>query len=69
VASVHLESKTDPGDRQAQMANLLRALDALPPDAALVIGGDFNAKALPRGAGERRLLLEVPEVMSRSSRT
>jgi hypothetical protein len=43
------------------MANLLRALDALPPDAALVIGGDFNAKALPRGDEERRLVLEVPE--------
>jgi hypothetical protein len=43
------------------MANLLRALDALPPDAALVIGGDFNTKALPRGDEERRLVLEVPE--------
>jgi endonuclease/exonuclease/phosphatase family metal-dependent hydrolase len=61
VVSVHLESKTDPGDRRAQMANLLRALDALAPDAALVIGGDFNTKALPRGDEERRLLLEAPE--------
>jgi endonuclease/exonuclease/phosphatase family metal-dependent hydrolase len=61
LVSVHLESKTDPGDRQAQMRNLLRALDALAPDAACVIGGDFNTKALPRGDGERRLLLESPE--------
>lgn len=60
VVSVHLESKTDPGDRQAQTVNLLQALDALAPDAACVIGGDFNTKALPRGEEERRLLLEAP---------
>jgi endonuclease/exonuclease/phosphatase family metal-dependent hydrolase len=48
VVSVHLESKTDPQDRQAQIRNLLRALDALAPDDACVIGGDFNTKALPR---------------------
>jgi endonuclease/exonuclease/phosphatase family metal-dependent hydrolase len=61
VVSVHLESKTDPEDRRAQMGNLLRALDSLAPDAACVIGGDFNTKALPRGEEERHLLLEAPE--------
>ena len=61
VVSTHLESKTDPADRQAQMQNLLRALDAIAPGEPCVIGGDFNTKALPRGEGERRLLLEAPE--------
>jgi endonuclease/exonuclease/phosphatase family metal-dependent hydrolase len=45
--SVHLESKTDPADRAAQMAQLFAALDRIAPDAAVVIGGDLNTKALP----------------------
>lgn len=61
VVGTHLESKTDPADRQAQMRNLLRALDAIAPGEPCVIGGDFNTKALPREEGERRLLLEAPE--------
>ncbi|WP_230531870.1 endonuclease/exonuclease/phosphatase family protein [Microvirga roseola] len=61
VVSVHLESKTDPQDRQAQMRNLLRALDSLAPDEPCIIGGDFNTKALPRGEDERHLLLQEPE--------
>jgi len=59
--SLHLESKTDPADRQCQVQNLLRALDRIAPDEACIIGGDFNTKALPRGEGERHLLLEEPE--------
>ncbi|GEO17537.1 endonuclease/exonuclease/phosphatase family protein [Microvirga aerophila] len=55
LVSVHLESKTDPADRQAQMQTLLRALDRLaPPRDACVIGGDFNTKALPRDETERQ---------------
>jgi endonuclease/exonuclease/phosphatase family metal-dependent hydrolase len=61
IVSTHLESKTDPADRQAQIGALLRALDAIAPGEACVIGGDFNTKALPRGEDERHLLLDAPE--------
>lgn len=61
IVSTHLESKTDPADRQAQIRALLRALDAIAPGEACVIGGDFNTKALPRGEDERHLLLDAPE--------
>jgi len=61
LVSTHLESKTDPADRQAQVAALLRALDAIAPNDPCVIGGDFNTKALPRGENERHLLLDSPE--------
>lgn len=59
--SLHLESKTDPGDRQMQMAHLLRALDRLAPNEACIIGGDCNTKALPRHEGDRHLVMEQPE--------
>ena len=61
LVSTHLESKTDPADRQAQIGALLRALDEIAPNEACVIGGDFNTKALPRGEDERHRLLEAPE--------
>jgi endonuclease/exonuclease/phosphatase family metal-dependent hydrolase len=61
IVSTHLESKTDPADRQAQIRALLRALDEIAPGEACVIGGDFNTKALPRGESERHLLLDAPE--------
>jgi endonuclease/exonuclease/phosphatase family metal-dependent hydrolase len=61
IVSTHLESKTDPADRQAQIRALLRALDAIAPGEACVIGGDLNTKALPRGENERHLLMEEPE--------
>jgi endonuclease/exonuclease/phosphatase family metal-dependent hydrolase len=61
IVSTHLESKTDPADRQAQIRALLRAMDAIAPNEAFVIGGDFNTKALPRGEDERHLLMEAPE--------
>lgn len=61
IVNLHLESKTDPADRQAQVQALLRALDRLAPNEPCIIGGDFNTKALPRGEGERHLLLESPE--------
>jgi endonuclease/exonuclease/phosphatase family metal-dependent hydrolase len=59
--SLHLESKTDPADRQMQVRNLLRALERLARDEACIIGGDFNTKALPRGEEGGALLLEEPE--------
>jgi endonuclease/exonuclease/phosphatase family metal-dependent hydrolase len=61
VVGVHLESKTDPADRRAQVQNLLRALDRLAPHDACVIGGDFNTKALPREGEARQRLLLCPE--------
>jgi endonuclease/exonuclease/phosphatase family metal-dependent hydrolase len=61
IVSTHLESKTDPADRQTQIGALLRALDDIAPNEACVIGGDFNTKALPRGDDERHLLLDAPE--------
>ncbi|MBD2748060.1 endonuclease/exonuclease/phosphatase family protein [Microvirga sp. BT688] len=61
IVSTHLESKTDPADRQAQIRALLLALDEIALDEACVIGGDFNTKVLPRGEDERHLLLEAPE--------
>jgi len=61
VVSLHLESKTDPADRQSQIRNLLLALERIAPGEACIVGGDLNTKALPRGADERRLMLEEPE--------
>lgn len=60
LVGTHLESKTDPDDRRSQIQALLRALDSIAPDAACVIGGDFNTKALPKEE-ERKLLLEAPD--------
>jgi endonuclease/exonuclease/phosphatase family metal-dependent hydrolase len=61
LVSLHLESKTDPADRQKQIRNLLHALDRIAPNEACIIGGDCNTKALPREEGERALVLEKPE--------
>ncbi|WP_114945507.1 endonuclease/exonuclease/phosphatase family protein [Microvirga calopogonii] len=61
IVGTHLESKTDAADRRAQIQALLRALDAIAPNEPCVIGGDFNTKALPRGADERQRLLDAPE--------
>jgi len=46
VASVHLESSTDPADRASQVATLLRAIGARAAGLPIVIGGDFNTNAL-----------------------
>ncbi len=46
---VHLESKSDPADRADQVARLLRTIDRLAEGLPVVIGGDFNTKALPAG--------------------
>jgi endonuclease/exonuclease/phosphatase family metal-dependent hydrolase len=47
VASVHLESSTDPRDRASQVAVLLRAIDGRAAGIPVVVGGDFNTSALP----------------------
>jgi endonuclease/exonuclease/phosphatase family metal-dependent hydrolase len=51
VVSVHLESKTDPEDRQRQVRALLRGLDTFASGEACIIGGDLNTKGLPSGDG------------------
>ncbi len=43
VASVHLESHTDPTDRLASTRYLLDAIDALAPETPVLIGGDLNS--------------------------
>ncbi|SHG66346.1 Metal-dependent hydrolase, endonuclease/exonuclease/phosphatase family [Kaistia soli DSM 19436] len=46
---VHLESKSDPADRASQVARLITAIEAFAEGMPVVIGGDFNTKALPPG--------------------
>ncbi|MBZ9935882.1 endonuclease/exonuclease/phosphatase family protein [Mesorhizobium sp. BR1-1-16] len=46
---VHLESKSDPADRAAQVARLIAAIERLGEGLPVVIGGDFNTKVLPPG--------------------
>jgi endonuclease/exonuclease/phosphatase family metal-dependent hydrolase len=45
-ASVHLESHCDPGQRAAQLAALLAAVDAYAPGAPALVGGDLNSFSL-----------------------
>lgn len=47
LASVHLESHSDPDHREAQMAALLDALERYAPAAPAVIGGDLNTLSMP----------------------
>ena len=61
LVGTHLESKTDPDDRRSQIQALLRALNAIAPGEACVIGGDFNTKALPKEGSARESLLKSPE--------
>ena len=46
AVSVHLESKTDPADRAAQVKRLLGHIETLAAGMPVVIGGDFNTKPL-----------------------
>ena len=47
VVTVHLESKTNPEDRQRQIQAMLRGLDTIAAGEACIIGGDLNTKELP----------------------
>ncbi len=49
VVEAHLESRSTPDLRDAQMRRLLAALAERIGDAPCVIGGDFNTLALPHG--------------------
>lgn len=48
VASVHLESHGEPGERATQMAALLDALELHAPGAPVLVGGDLNTLSLSR---------------------
>jgi endonuclease/exonuclease/phosphatase family metal-dependent hydrolase len=50
LASLHLESHSDPNDRREQVSRLLSALASLAPGMPTVVAGDFNTAALPAGA-------------------
>ncbi len=52
AVSVHLESKSDPADRARQVARLIRTIDLLAEGLPVVIGGDFNTKALPSAGAD-----------------
>lgn len=50
VACVHLESRSDPADRAAQVRRLLDHVEHLAPAGPALIGGDFNTKRVPGDA-------------------
>jgi endonuclease/exonuclease/phosphatase family metal-dependent hydrolase len=60
LASVHLESHSDPAERAVQTGVLLDAIDAYAPDQAVLIGGDFNTCTIDRdwarGTGQKPVL-------------
>ncbi len=60
LASVHLESHSDPAGRATQTAALLDAIDAYAPDQPVLIGGDLNTCTIgrdwARGTGEKPAL-------------
>ncbi len=60
VVEIHLESRSTPAQRCAQMRLLLGALAERIGDAACVIGGDFNTLALPRGEALPEAALSDP---------
>ena len=47
LASVHLESHSDPEHRAAQLQHLLQALEAYAPGAPALVGGDLNTLSMP----------------------
>jgi endonuclease/exonuclease/phosphatase family metal-dependent hydrolase len=48
LASVHLESHSDPDERAAQLAAVFDALETLAPGAPALVGGDVNTHSLGR---------------------
>jgi endonuclease/exonuclease/phosphatase family metal-dependent hydrolase len=62
LASVHLESHSDPEHRAEQMGALLEAIDAYAPGAPALVGGDLNTMSMPTGhLGEPERLKEALE--------
>ncbi len=63
VASVHLESHSDPDERAAQLAVLLDVIERRAPGAPALIGGDLNTSSLSRRQmRDRRRLTEALRV-------
>jgi endonuclease/exonuclease/phosphatase family metal-dependent hydrolase len=60
LASVHLESHSDPDDRCAQLARVFDAVDAYRPGAPVVVAGDVNSNSFTRAqVCDRALLAEA----------
>ena len=57
LASVHLESHSDPDERAAQLDVVLDALDAWAPGLPALIGGDVNTHSLGKAELEDRRAL------------
>ncbi len=67
LASVHLESHSNPEARAEETVVLLDAIDAYASDQAVLIGGDFNTSTLDRiwsKDGGTRPILEEERVMN-----
>ena len=54
LASVHLESHSDPDERAAQLEAVFDALERLAPGAPALVGGDVNTHSLGRAELEDR---------------
>lgn len=62
LASVHLESHSDPEHRAEQMGALLEAIEAYAPGAPALVGGDLNTVSMPTAhLGEPERLKEALE--------
>ncbi|MGY2049434.1 endonuclease/exonuclease/phosphatase family protein [Methylobacterium sp. JK268] len=61
LASVHLESSSDPEDRARQVARLLAAIDARAGGDAVILGGDFNTRTLRDASGDVAALMDEAE--------
>ena len=60
AVSAHFESESTPALRAAQAQMTVAGLKELTGDAPVVIGGDFNVRALPRDVLGDRAILETP---------
>ena len=60
VVSAHFESESTPAMRAAQAELTVAGLKALTGDIPVIIGGDFNVKALPRDILGDMAILETP---------
>ena len=60
AVSAHFESESTPALRAAQAQLTMAGLKGLTGDAPVVIGGDFNVKALPRDVLGDMAILDTP---------
>jgi endonuclease/exonuclease/phosphatase family metal-dependent hydrolase len=66
LASVHLESHSDPGERAEQLAAVVDALAAYAPGLPALVGGDVNPHSLGRAELETGALRRARGTPSRS---